>query len=287
MKIIKTHLKFILVGVCFLALGCAGQKSPRQASSRPAGGIKPGNYEVFQEVVNKYVCKGLVKYRSLKENPSRLEEFLASLADMGPQSTPQCFSNPSQKLAFWINAFNAVGLRAGMERYPAKSVWSFWVNFEDTTKARIDGRWLSLSQIAQLARVEGNCDPRIDLALCLPAKGSGQFCGEVYLPETIDRQLDEGVHRAMKDQLLFQVDHKHWALRLGKPLFQYRKKYITLYEEKFHTENATIFNALGMYADSGQRSRLNSALGYRIEEIPFDWSLNVFDEPPCTLDNYK
>ncbi len=287
MKVRKQTLYFLLAVYGFQALGCMEKRASEPVSSRPAGLAKPVNYDILQEVLNKYVSKGQVKYKSLKENPRRLEDFLASVAWVGPKSTPQYFRNSLQELAFWINIHNAAGLRAGVEKYPAKTVQPFWGGFEDTVRVQVDGREMTLSQIAELARLAGQNDPRIDLALILPAKGSGLFPQEVYLPEKIDQQLADGVRRAMKDPQLVQFDHTHWALRLGKPIYRNRENFIKNYEKKYLTANATILNALGEYANPIGRSRLNSALGYHVREIPFDWSLNIYDEPPCSLDNYK
>jgi hypothetical protein len=285
-----TKIKPLFLCVFVLGLlvpGCMEKRASEPVSSRPAGPIKPVNYDILQEVITKYTSEGQVKYKSLKENPGRLEEFLASVTWVGPKSTPQYFCNSLQNLAFWINLYNAACLRAGAQRYPGKSVQPFWGNFEDTVKVQVDGREMALSEIAKLARLAGQNDPRIDLALILPAKGSGQFPQEVYRPEKVDQQLTEGVGRAMKDPKLVQFDHMHWTLGLGSPIYRNRVNFIKNYEKKFQTENATILSSLGVYADPTGRSRLNSALGYHVREIPFDWSLNVFDEPPCSLDNYK
>jgi hypothetical protein len=148
---------------------------------------------------------------------------------------------------------------------------------------QVDGNGLTLTQIADLARQAGQNDPRIELALTLPAKGSSKLSSEIYQASQIDHQLDQAVSRALDDPNQVAIDHATKTLRLGSAIYRVQEKFIQAYCRKYKTTDASIINALADFGDETQRRRLNAAIGYRVEEIPFDWSLNEKEEPPCSL----
>ncbi|MFA5864369.1 MAG: DUF547 domain-containing protein [Phycisphaerae bacterium] len=269
----------ILAG--FLLAGCLSRKEVDTVRGNTPGRL---DYSPYQIVLVKYVSNGLVKYRSLKSDSRRLDEFMQSLTNVGPHGTPQYFAGKKQELAFWINVYNATAMQAAVRAYPVKTVNPILGNFENNVWLVVDGRRLTLNQIAELARRAGGYDPRIELAMILPAKGSGELPSEIYQAEKIEEQLNEAVNRALNNLLLMKIDHEHWTIWLGRSVYRVRQRFIDDYNKTYQTENATILNALGTFADTNQRRRLNSALGYHVTELKFDWSLNEMAQPPCSMD---
>jgi hypothetical protein len=241
------------------------------------------DYAGYQKTIAAYACDGLVRYKKLKTDTRELDEFIISLANVGPRSTPNLFIDEKSTLAFWINVYNAASLRAAVEKYPTSSVQTRWENFEEHYRVQVDGKELTLAQIAGFARQAGHNDPRIELALTLPAKGSPKFSSEVYQASQINQQLDQALSRALEDPNQVTIDHGTKTLRLGSAIYRVQDKFIQMYCRKYKTTDASIINVLADYGNETQRRRLNAAIGYGVAEVPFDWSLNEKEEPPCSL----
>jgi len=289
---VNTLRKGIVVVVLAAGVVCSGCRQGEMTVSTRAVSKASGrlDYHDYGRVLTRCVDKGLIKFRSLQKCSGLLDGFIASLADGGPRSTPAYFCQPNQELAFWINVHNAVALQAAVRdfyycREPGKTNKLPGRTFPDRVWVRVDGRDLTLSEIADLARQAGKGDPRVDVALVWPCKGSPEYLPEIYRADRIESQLADAVRRAMDNPNVVKVDHERQTLFLAESIYRNRGRYIEIYEKRFCTEHATIVNALGMYADAKQRRRLSAAVAYRVAQIPFDWSLSEKEEPACSLDN--
>ena len=80
------------------------------------------DHSPWDALLKKYVDdNGMVNYRSLKSNPKdmqALNRYLDSLS----QASPQAAASRDAKLAFWINAYNAVTLHGILREYPTTSI---------------------------------------------------------------------------------------------------------------------------------------------------------------------
>src|SRR3954447_7608427 len=71
----------------------------------------------FDQILDLNVRDGFVYYRALKSDRSRLDRYAASLNV--PAATYDGWSR-DEKMAFWINAYNAFVLQTVVERYPIR-----------------------------------------------------------------------------------------------------------------------------------------------------------------------
>lgn len=274
-------MKWVLlqIGLSVSILGCS--QSVSSVNCVQGGSL---NYALYQRVLDRFVSGGMVRYERLKANDSDLNDFVSSLRCVGPDTTPEFFPTEADKIAFWINAYNAVSMRDAAKMYPCDSVQSFFSDFETSHKVAIDGRILTLRALADLARKAGKDDPRIELALIFPAKGSGKLSGEVYLAKKLDKQLEKAIGDAIDNPKLVHIDHENWALKLGKSIWIRKEQYVENYDKTFETQGSML-NALLSHANSSQRRKLETAIGYNLRMIPFDYDLNDSPEQRCLLDN--
>ena len=61
---------------------------------------------------------GRVDYAALKADRASLDAFVEQLARVSPLNRPEAFPENDDKLAYWINAYNALALDAVLDRYP-------------------------------------------------------------------------------------------------------------------------------------------------------------------------
>lgn len=81
-----------------------------------SGLIMAQSHQIFTEVLKKYVKNGLVDYKNLKKD-NRLEKYLSQLSNTNPEKLSK-----NEKIAFWINAYNAFTLKVIVENYPVESI---------------------------------------------------------------------------------------------------------------------------------------------------------------------
>src|SRR5207247_10092329 len=68
-------------------------------------------------------AEGKVDYARLAEDRDLLERVVAELGAASPESDPARFPTEEDRLAYWLNAYNAFTLHASIAEYPITSVW--------------------------------------------------------------------------------------------------------------------------------------------------------------------
>jgi hypothetical protein len=74
-------------------------------------------HELFTTILNKYVKDGLVNYRELKDD-AVFNKYIEILENTEPSN----LINRNEKLAFWINVYNAFTLKIIVDNYPLESI---------------------------------------------------------------------------------------------------------------------------------------------------------------------
>jgi len=78
-------------------------------SDVPSAGKFP--HGIFGRLLEKVVKDGLVDYATASLEEPLLEEYLAEIARVSPESHRHLFTTEPDRLAYWINAYNACAIR--------------------------------------------------------------------------------------------------------------------------------------------------------------------------------
>src|SRR5207247_803128 len=85
---------------------------------------EPVRYDVWSALLADIVTpEGKVDYARLAEHRGLLERVVAELGAASPESDPGRFPSEEDRLAYWLNAYNAFTLHAIIAEYPITSVW--------------------------------------------------------------------------------------------------------------------------------------------------------------------
>ena len=146
--------------------------------------MAPGGTEraAWGRVLSSFVHDGGVDYAGLQARPEDLESFLASLAAARPETL-----DPSQALAFWCNAYNAVVLRHVLDRYPGIESVKEEDGFFNGLTFPVAGAERTLDEIETEGRALG--DPRIHFAVVCASTSCPDLFDEPFRGEEIDSQL--------------------------------------------------------------------------------------------------
>jgi len=104
------------------------------------------DFSPYRMVLARFVDdNGMVDYAGLKANSTNLDQFLDYLANLPPDSEP-LWSGPD-RIAFWINTYNAFTLKAIIDHYPIQSSFRLGLsaqqhpaNFGCMGQTRLPGR---------------------------------------------------------------------------------------------------------------------------------------------------
>ncbi|MHC4065939.1 MAG: DUF547 domain-containing protein [Planctomycetota bacterium] len=237
---------------------------------------------------------GLVDYDAIRSD-RRFREYLYRLGHTDPGVLP----GDAHKLAFWLNAYNALAIQGVLEtlpvdtaRWPAYSVLAVKVDgkgFFEGLQFLVGGRRYGLDEIEKAVLLHDPArigkatdaylrvgprtpDPRIHFALVCCARGCPPLQRWAYRGEALDEQLTDVTRKFAADpaRCRFNADRK--VLSVSQLLEWYHRD---LVNERFepHAESVTKF--LARYVSD---SKLTSSLEndrWRIEYLPYDWALNL------------
>ena len=185
----KMNIRLYLI-VFVLLLAACGQQKPAGTTT------KPPDYKLYNELLQKYVNEeGYVDYGGLLEEKSKLERFLTELSYHPPADN----WSRKEKLAYWINAYNAFTLKLILDNYPLEGIKDIgpvlqipYVNSVfDIRFININGVNLDLNFIEhQVLRKEFN-EPRIHFAINCASVSCPPLRRGAYVAEKLDEQLQD------------------------------------------------------------------------------------------------
>jgi Protein of unknown function, DUF547 len=179
----------------------------KQIAPSPAAGTM---HRAFDEILDLNVRDGLVYYRALQSGRAQLDRYIASL-DV-PSATYESWSKEA-KMAFWLNAYNAIVLQTVINRYPIRGKSDLYPSSSirqipgafDTLKHRAASRSVTLDEIEKTLLPDFQ-DPRLHLTLGRGAIGSGRLRSEAYTAERLAAQLDDVQKEFASETNMIKID---------------------------------------------------------------------------------
>jgi hypothetical protein len=209
----------------------------------------------------------LVRYDAMAQDRAALKEYLDSLGRVG-EAEFGAWSGP-ERMAFLINAYNAHTVEKILTRYPdIHSIWDFGRIFSNPFKDRffrLFGRPFSLDDIEQDYLRKPYREARIHYALNCASIGCPMLREEAYVPERLERQLEDQAVRFLGDR-----SRNRFAggkLELSK-IFDW-------YGEDFEPRRAYFARYARVLADDPASQRLIAEGKAAFSFLEYDWSLNA------------
>ena len=240
------------------------------------------DYADYAAVLAKHVDgDGLVSYPALKADAKELDGFLDRLAAVELAEFDEWLD--ADRIALFLNAYNAITLKAIIGHYPIKadglSAWRFPANsirqidgVWDRMKWTIAGRRVALEDIEHRVLRRQFNEPRIHMALVCASLGCPILRDEPYEGARLDDQLADQTRRFLRRPEAFRVDRDRRRVHLS-PIFDWFEKDFARYGEG--SAGVLSFVAMHVADDDAAWLRDNKV---RIKFQDYDWSLN--EQPP-------
>lgn len=224
-------------------------------------------HDAFEQFLLRYVRIGAdgvhgVAYGEVgPASRARLERYIEGLRTLSLDAYPK-----RERLAYWLNLYNALVIRLVLDHYPIASLLEIpgpdGADPFDLTLIEIDGRALSLDGIAEDVLMTSWHDPRIYLGLSCGAIGCPNLQPEPFTGARVDDQLTEAA-------MAYVNDRRCLLMRDGELLVS---SLYLWHQDDFGGSDRAIIHHLMTYADPALAKRLQTF--ERIGGDIFDWRLN-------------
>jgi len=242
----------------------------------------------YREVLAQHVKEGKVDYTSLQANPRQLEEYLTQLSHMDMRLYEKMTDR--ERLALWINAYNAITLKVIIDHYPIQSRGLFGFIAPKNSIRQIPGVWdkikyqvigeeLTLNDIEHKILRKKFIEPRIHVALVCASNGCPELRGEPYEGEKLDEQLSDQMRTFLSQPQNFKRDLNEGKVYLSSIFKWFRSDFQLPYDQsipivaRISDEEKNVILFLLPYVDFETAGYLKKG-EYKIEYLDYDWSLN-------------
>ncbi len=239
------------------------------------------DYDWWNAALGRWVRSDAVDYAAVRADQGDLRRFVATLEAVGPETTPERFATEPERLAYYLNAYNALVLFAVVESWPIDSVQDVrgWLDpragfgFFYGLQLPLDGGATNLYDLENEV-IRGFVDARIHAAINCASKSCPALQPHAFDPARLDAQLDAVTRDFCSRAPHVGVDDVAHEIQLSAIFDWYRSDF----EEHARRlgRPATIVDFILGFAAPEVAAELERArnAGYDVAFQPYDWALN-------------
>jgi len=182
------------------------------------------NHEVFAKILQKFITKsGWVDYRSLKRDKDAMADLHSYVKDLSAMN-PSTFEDPKDKLASWLNLYNATILEFILKNYPVDSLNRIKGFYEEKMFKIGDKQYSILDVDEEVFRNELK-DARTVFGRVQGYTSGPQLTKEAFTASKVDQQLDERTFKFLADPANVRFDTRRNLLTLNGLLSAYERDF--------------------------------------------------------------
>jgi hypothetical protein len=237
----------------------------------PAGARLDHEHAAWTAVLSRFVADGRVDYRGLKARGGpELDAYLRSLEAVGPEAYA-AFTR-EQRLAFWVNAYNAYTVKLVLQHYPIASIRKIgWLPlaafFQHFIPLRAVGdKPMSLNDIEHAQLRAGLREARIHFAIVCASRSCPPLRSEAYRASAVEAQLDEAARGFVRDAFRNRVVPATGSAEVSR-IFKW-------FRGDFTRDGRTLGEFIAQYAEPAEAELLRRK-GNNLGFLRYDWGLNA------------
>lgn len=289
------HVQITVSTLCaaLLVASCGGPSdSPPSTSTPIAVSDGPFTYDTYNALLHEYASDEGVDYAGLQDSRVELDKFVAAMGAI-ERTTYDSWSK-GEKLALWINAYNAVTLKYIIENYPIeKGGILSGALYPANSIRQIDGIWdalttpvvgkeLTLDAIEhEILRAEFG-EPRIHVAIVCAAASCPPLRNEAFLADRLEEQLADQSRLFLASPDNFRIERgeagKKGRVMLSEIFDWFGDDFVKRFADGgpisgHSAKERAVLNFIYPYtveADARYLATESYAIGYQ----KYDWSLN-------------
>ncbi len=210
------------------------------------------NHSVWNSLlIDNVSLNGNVNYEGFRQNKGQLRDYIASLGTNMPAEN----WTQEDKLAYWMNAYNAMTVDLILRNLPLKSI-------KDIDKPwnqrlwKLGAKWYNLDEIEHQILRKMN-DPRIHFGINCASFSCPPLLNEAFTSATVDTQLESLAKRFINDPQRNSISAN--KIQLSKVFSWFGKDF---------KKNGSLIDYLNKYADVAISNKAKKS--YK----EYNWNLN-------------
>lgn len=210
------------------------------------------SHEAWDKLLQKYVsAEGKVNYKGFKEAKATLQQYLDSLSANPVQSN----WTKAEKMAYWINAYNAFTVKMIVDNYPTSSIMKLhngkaW----DVKWIKIGDKTYTLNNIEHDILRPQFKDARIHFAVNCAAKSCPPILNRAWTADNLNKFLEQQSKAFINNSKYNKITAD--AVQISK-IFEWY---------------AVDFNNIIEYLNKYSTTKINT--NAKVSYIEYDWALN-------------
>lgn len=230
-------------------------------------------HKTYNDLLKDFVKKGMVNYKEMRAD-KRLEEYTKILSGVDPDR----LTSSNEKLAFWINAYNAFTLKIVCDNYPVESIVDIGsgglvvghvlsTTVWDKDFIIINKKNYSLNDIEHKIIREKFKEPRIHFALVCASISCPPLRNEAFTAEKLDDQLNDQAKTFLNDNSKNVFNQKNHEAKISK-LFDW-------YGDDFGENEEQLLKYFAKYLSEKIADDLKKySAKWKIDYLDYNWNLN-------------
>lgn len=253
--------------------------STAQARSLDPAAVFDHDYGAWNQVLRRHVDgSGRVDYDAVAGDPN-LGVFLDAVSAVSPEHVA-AFSR-DQKVAFYINAYNALTLRTIVDAMPVTSIRDIRPDPWEASKWTVGGRRMSLNEIEHKKLRRDLDEPRVHFVLVCAAISCPVLPDRAIVAEGLSGQLERATRSFFVDPSRNRVDRTAGKVYLSRILEWYGNDFVGAPDTPELADAAglspvevAVVRYMAKYLDEDDR-RFVQEQRFGVVYNEYDWSLNA------------
>ena len=243
-------LVFVLLGSCTFS------------ANEPESTSQPVSHELFNQLLQKHVSEdGRVSYTGFIADSVKLKAYLKLLSASHPNDT----WTEKERLAYWINAYNAFTIQLILNHWPLESIKDIGSRIQlpfinspwDIKFIRIEDMEYDLNNIEHSILRKEFKEPRIHFAIVCASYSCPRLLNQAFVADKLESQLEAQARDFINDPRKNQLSAKRIGL----------SKIFSWFQGDF-TDEGSLIQFLNNYAN------ITIAEDAEIAYREYDWQLN-------------
>jgi hypothetical protein len=252
---------------------------------------EPFDHSLWQQFLDRFVDEsGKVHFAAVKEDPALLNQYLSQIERLSPSGF---FSDwpREERLALFLNVYHAGLVKLVIEKYPVESIQEIpgiWDVPAVSMGVQADERkTFSLNDLRTAELVDKFEDEKIHTALSCGAESCPPFPRQAYTGPKVEGQLFVAARNFVNDPDFIRITPGEKKIFLSRILKWYAKDFTLDFGQfddeekgKLTSEEKAVLSFVAYYLGDAQKLRFLEERNYRVDYLPFDWSLNDASPAP-------
>ncbi|MEO8224812.1 MAG: DUF547 domain-containing protein [Gammaproteobacteria bacterium] len=205
------------------------------------------------------VRNGFVDYDGIRADPA-FDRFVTGLATASPDE----LGDRDTRLAFLINAYNALAIRGILDGYSPSSIFGRYNYFKRRTYPLL-GVPTTLEALEH-GRILPLGEPRVHFAIVCASISCPRLASRAYRPGDLDAQLEAAARAFANDGTRNRFDTQRKIAFLSS-IFDW-------YQADFSAAAGSTQKFLARYVSDPATRDLLALDGFEVRFLPYDWDLN-------------